>query len=75
MGRSIEVGDTVPVACGRPRTEIGEVAANMQVGGSMLFDNDIDAERFRQLIRWYHGNRSVSIKKVPRIGWRVWRTK
>ena len=60
---------------GRPRTEAGELAAKMQIGEFFLFDNEKDADRFRHCIRWYHGNRSFSIKKVPRIGWRVLRKK
>lgn len=75
MGRLIEVGDTVPVPFGRPRTSTGDKAAKMEVGQSVLFDNDLDALRFKDCIRWYHGNRSVSLKKVPRVGWRVWRTR
>ena len=47
----------------------------MQVGQFMLFDTDIAALRFKDCVRWYHGNRSVSINKVPRIGWRVLRKK
>ena len=77
MGRLIEVEDSVPVPVGfgRPRTAVGDVAAKMQVGQSVLFDNERDAERFRHCIRWYHGSGSVSIRKVPRVGWRVWRTR
>ena len=75
MGRFIEVEDTVPVPFGRPRTAVGDVAAKMQVGESVLFDNDRDALRFKDCIRWYHGNQSVSVRKVPRVGWRVWRTR
>ena len=75
MDGLLKVENSTPAPGGRPRTEIGEVAANMQVGESLLFDKDIDAERFRQCVRWYHGNRSMSIKKVPKKGWRVWRTK
>ena len=60
---------------GRPRTEAGELAQKMQIGESVLFDNEKDADRFRHCIRWYHGDRSFSIKKVPRIGWRVSRKK
>jgi len=60
---------------GRPRTEAGELAANMQIGESVLFDTDEEALRFKDCVRWYHGNRSVSINKVPRIGWRVSRKK
>ena len=56
---------------GRPRTEAGELAAKMQIGESVLFDTDIEALRFKDCVRWYHGNRSVSVNKVPRIGWRV----
>ena len=60
---------------GRPRTATGDLAAKMQIGESVLFDNEKDADRFRHCIRWYHGNRSFSIKKVPRIGWLVSRKK
>ena len=60
---------------GRPRTEAGELAAKMQIGESVLFDTDIEALRFKDCVRWYHGNRSVSVNKVPRIGWRVSRKK
>ena len=75
MGRPLKVDDTVPVPFGRPRTAKGDLAANMQIGQSVLFDNEKDADRFRHCIRWYHGNSSVSVRKVPRVGWRVWRTK
>ena len=60
---------------GRPRTPKGELAANMQVGQFMRFATDIEALRFKDCVRWYHGNRSVSINKVPKIGWRVLRKK
>ena len=60
---------------GRPRTEAGKLAQKMQIGEFFLFDNEKDADRFRHCIRWYHGDRSFSIKKVPKIGWRVLRTK
>ena len=60
---------------GRPRTEAGELAARMRIGESVLFDTDIEALRFKDCVRWYHGNRSVSVMKVPRIGWRVSRKK
>lgn len=60
---------------GRPRTEAGELAARMRIGESVLFDTDIEALRFKDCVRWYHGNRSVSVMKVPRIGWRVLRKK
>ena len=60
---------------GRPRTATGDLAAKMQIGESVLFDTDIEALRFKDCIRWYHGNRSVSVRKVPKVGWRVWRKK
>ena len=47
----------------------------MQIGESVLFATDIEALRFKDCVRWYHGNRSVSVNKVPRIGWRVSRKK
>mgnify|MGYP003116013234 FL=1 len=47
----------------------------MRIGESVLFDTDIEALRFKDCVRWYHGNRSVSVMKVPRIGWRVSRKK
>ena len=75
MERLIEITETVPVPFGRPRTAIGDAAAKMEIGESVLFDNDRDALRFKDCVRWYHGKRSVSLKKVPRVGWRVWRTK
>ena len=75
MGRLIEIGETVPVPFGRPRTPAGDAAAKMAIGESVLFDNDKDALRFKDCVRWYHGKRSVSVNKVPWIGWRVWRKK
>jgi len=73
MERPIEIGEAVPQPFGRPRTPAGDAAAKMAIGESVLFDNERDAERFRHCIRWYHGNRSFSMKKVPFVGWRVWR--
>ena len=73
MGRPIEIGEAVPQPFGRPRTPAGDAAAKMAIGESVLFDNDIDALRFKDCVRWYHGKCSVSIKKVPWVGWRVWR--
>ena len=75
MGRLIEVEDTVPVPFGRPRTGAGDLAANLRSGESVLFDNEKDASRFRDCVRWYHGSTSASVRKVPKVGWRVWRTK
>lgn len=75
MGRLIEVEDTVPLPFGRPRSGVGDVAAKMRAGESVLFDNEKEAVCFKDCIRHYHGSRNASIRKVPSLGWRVWRTR
>ena len=75
MERLMKIENDVPVPFGRPRTPAGDRAANMRVGESVLFDNEKDADRFRFCLRWYHGTGSQRVRKVPRVGWRVWRVK
>lgn len=75
MDGLLKVESSIPAPGGRPRTEVGDVAANLQAGDSVLFEDDRNAERFRDCVRYYHGSRNASIRKVPRKGWRVWRTK
>ena len=73
MGRLVEVEDTIPVPFGRPRTGTGDLAAKLRAGESVLFNNEREANCFRDCIRYYHGNRNATMRKVPNRGWRVWR--
>ena len=75
MGRLIEIDDTVPIPMGRPRSWSGDLAVKMEVGESVLFDPEREASSLKESIRHYHGSRSAAMRKVPRDGWRVWRTK
>ena len=73
MGRLIKIDDTVPIPMGRPRSWSGDLAVKMDTGESVLFDTEREANSLRESIRHYHGSRSAAMRKVPRVGWRVWR--
>ena len=75
MGRHIEIDDTVPIPMGRPRSWSGDLAVKMEVGESVLFDAESEANSLRESIRHFHGSKSAALRRISRDQWRVWRTK
>jgi len=75
MKRVIEIDSTVPIPFGRPRSWSGDLAIKMNAGESVLFDTEREANSLKESIRHYHGSRSAAMRKVPKVGWRVWRKK
>ncbi len=61
-----------PTKRGRPSSVSSEVWAFMEVGDSALFPTQV---RVRAAMLWgaLNGRRFRQVK-VPRVGWRVWRT-
>tara|TARA_Y100000401_G_scaffold95678_1_gene82490 strand:+ start:647 stop:874 length:228 start_codon:yes stop_codon:yes gene_type:complete len=75
MKRVVEIDTTVPIPIGRPRSWSGDLAIKMRAGESVLFQTEQEASKLKDSIRHYHGNQAATMRKVPRIGWRVWRKK
>lgn len=60
---------------GRPRTPQYFMAQKMEVGESYFTTNADEAETLRNSIRHIYGRGSANMRKFPKQGWRVWRTK
>jgi hypothetical protein len=47
----------------------------MEVGESVLFDAESEANSLRESIRHFHGSKSAALRRISRDQWRVWRKK
>lgn len=59
----------------KARTLLGEQAAKMEIGHSILTENHRTALRLRDLLRYRFGPKCYTMRKIPEEGWRVWRIK
>ena len=70
----IESGIPIPKVYKGARTPHGIIVKKMQVGQSILVESIDDANKIRDLMRYYYGEGCYRWRKVP-DGWRLWRVK